>query len=38
MYFSNDAVDGTKSMSVSVPWKGYLRTTSTRSPSRRTML
>ena len=38
MYFSNDAVDGTKSISVSLPWNGYLRTTSTRSPSRRTML
>ena len=38
MYFSNDAVDGTKSISVSSPWKGYLRATRTRSSSRRITL
>ena len=32
MYLSNDAVEGTKSISVSSPWNGYLRATCTRSP------
>ena len=38
MYFSNDADEGTNSMSVSVPWKGNLRTTCTLSPSTVMML
>ena len=38
MYLSNDAVDGTKSMSVSSPWNGYLRATCTRSSSMRMRL
>ncbi len=38
MYLSNEAVDGTKSMSVSSPWNGYLRATCTRSSSIRMRL
>ena len=33
MYFSNDAVEGANSISVSLPWNGYLRSTVTLSPS-----
>ena len=38
MYLSNAAVDGTKSISVSSPWNGYLRATCTLSSSMRTRL
>ena len=38
MYLSKLAVDGTKSISVSSPWKGYLRATRTRSSSMRMRL
>ena len=38
VYFSKDAVEGSNSMSVSDPWKGYLRSTRTWSPSRVMML
>src|SRR5690606_19584244 len=38
MYLSNAAVEGTKSMSSSSPWNGYLRATRTRSSSMRTTL
>ena len=38
MYLSNDAVDGTKSISVSSPWNGYLRATFTWSPLMRIRL